>query len=363
MSTHGVAKGLAAMLVIVVGLAANRADAASYEQALDAAGSDFAATLNRELKPGEGAWIAPFQDEEARVACEPMSSHLTHGFRSALNAYKEKFDLGFVVSAERDPTVTRVAVAGWWSQIGPGRVGLRLVMGDVQGGKMDFLDLGRVEFDAASLPGKASQCLLSFTDVERQITAVSLSKVRDAPASLANTVHKLETGDKVWVAARITSPGKEQWYVVDLPPAEGLPEDLARRRGFVYGIIAPEKEPQRAREPFLPSGTWNGRYFYPKGRRDDPVPFTVELEVDGDRIEGHMSEVATFGDKSSPYLYADISGRVGKDNTVTFRKTYDGTGGVSHSVDYKGRYDPNRQRIGGTWTLKTSSGAFEMSLK
>lgn len=82
--------------------------------------------------------------------------------------------------------------------------------------------------------------------------------------------------------------------------------------------------------------TWKGSYAYVDGR--PPVHFTLTLTTKGKAISGRIVEEATFGDGSSDKLVADISGTA-FGYEVKFNKTYDGTGGQSHTVVYRGALD------------------------
>ena len=74
-----------------------------------------------------------------------------------------------------------------------------------------------------------------------------------------------------------------------------------------------------------------------------------------------MSEPNTFGDKTSKNLYASLTGAV-SGNDIQWVKTYDGTGGVSHSVTYQGKIDRKAGKIVGKWQIKADwSGPFELS--
>ena len=106
----------------------------------------------------------------------------------------------------------------------------------------------------------------------------------------------------------------------------------------------------------LLSGRWEGSYGYRDGRA--PVPMAVDFRVQGGELGGTSSEVNTFGDGAGP-LTADLSGNV-RGNTVRFVKTYDGSGGQTHSVTYVGVLDVNAGRIRGTWSLAQLRGVFSL---
>jgi hypothetical protein len=92
---------------------------------------------------------------------------------------------------------------------------------------------------------------------------------------------------------------------------------------------------------------WEGQYFY-ADRNDPPVPFKMDLEINGNGVRGRISEPATFGDRSSPQLFANLTGIL-HGRTLSFTKTYDGTGGQTHSVQYSGDISQDGQNIAGQW--------------
>jgi hypothetical protein len=105
---------------------------------------------------------------------------------------------------------------------------------------------------------------------------------------------------------------------------------------------------------------WNGRYFYPDNR--PPVPFSLRLRVaPNGAVSGSTEEPATFGNGTSPKLYAGIVG-VLQGSSLQFTKTYDGTGGVRHSVEYSGSVSADATSMSGTWRVRDFSGRFEAVL-
>jgi hypothetical protein len=109
------------------------------------------------------------------------------------------------------------------------------------------------------------------------------------------------------------------------------------------------------------SGTWNGKYSYQVSSGMREVPFTLQITVRSTSISGRTTEPATFGDKSSPNLYANVVGVV-EGRRVRMVKTYDGTGGQTHSVYYEGILDPGAMTISGTWIIADrASGEFRVS--
>jgi len=109
------------------------------------------------------------------------------------------------------------------------------------------------------------------------------------------------------------------------------------------------------------SGLWKGSYSYSNGNQP-PVNFTVSFAASG--CSGRSEEPNTFGNKSAPKLFANLScsdpalvpGRL-----ITINKTYDGTGGVSHSVIYSGTVSADMRTISGRWAVNNARGNFTMS--
>jgi hypothetical protein len=107
------------------------------------------------------------------------------------------------------------------------------------------------------------------------------------------------------------------------------------------------------------NGTWSGAYR--DWSQGGLVPFEITIRVgtpisDYADITGSVAEPATFGNREQAWLRATIAGQVRRD-TIEFVKTYDGTGGVDHSVTYRGELDRDNGLILGRYTI--SSGASE----
>lgn len=104
-------------------------------------------------------------------------------------------------------------------------------------------------------------------------------------------------------------------------------------------------------------GTWEGTYYYPDRKRPG-VPFILELASKGTSISGKISEPNTFGDPGAKFLYAHVAGII-EGTKLRFVKTYDGTGGQSHSVYYEATLDPGTMTISGVWVISDRwSGQF-----
>lgn len=105
------------------------------------------------------------------------------------------------------------------------------------------------------------------------------------------------------------------------------------------------------------SGVWQGVYW---GAATQATTFQATLDdKPGPAFSGSIVEPNTFGNTESPFLLATVDGAV-RAGRVTFLKTYDGTAGASHTVNYDGRIISDR-RIVGTWQIDGTSGQFELA--
>lgn len=105
-------------------------------------------------------------------------------------------------------------------------------------------------------------------------------------------------------------------------------------------------------------GAWFGAYAY--GTRAASVPASVPFKltitsINGLKFEGLMSEPATFGNRTSGFLFAKVTGTVDGPR-VRYTKTYDGTGGVTHSVNYQGVLDRQAGALRGDWSIESPNG-------
>jgi hypothetical protein len=105
------------------------------------------------------------------------------------------------------------------------------------------------------------------------------------------------------------------------------------------------------------TGQWNGQFSYP--RLLDPTPFVAILIEQGARFSGTIDEPCTGGPHIGGRLCATVDGR--RDGSaVLFTKTYDGTGGWTHSVSYEGLLNGDGTEIEGRWKTWGWSGRFLM---
>jgi hypothetical protein len=107
------------------------------------------------------------------------------------------------------------------------------------------------------------------------------------------------------------------------------------------------------------SGKWNGTYFYPN---DGMASVDFELKMvhtAGDKLTATVKEPNTFGPNPAqePHLYAKCKGSFdGAARKLSWTKTYDGTDGISHSVEYTGDLSEDGKAVEGTWTIKDDGG-------
>jgi hypothetical protein len=106
------------------------------------------------------------------------------------------------------------------------------------------------------------------------------------------------------------------------------------------------------------AGDWQGGYISSDGA--DVNTFNVKLAQAGGAISGTIYEVNAFGDTSRAlFLTSTFNGTV-SGRQVRFTKTYDGSGGASHSVTYSGTLEANNRRVRGTYNASGATGTFEM---
>jgi hypothetical protein len=105
------------------------------------------------------------------------------------------------------------------------------------------------------------------------------------------------------------------------------------------------------------TGVWSGYYGY--DGQSGRVPFQAKLAAAGATFAGTTIEPNTFGEPTTMFLTANVVGQA-SNGAVSFIKTYDGTGGQTHSVSYRGTLTANSQCVAGTWTIDAISGPFQV---
>ncbi|MBC6982129.1 hypothetical protein [Caulobacter sp. 17J80-11] len=106
------------------------------------------------------------------------------------------------------------------------------------------------------------------------------------------------------------------------------------------------------------TGVWNGRYSYDGPYA--PGDFVAVLFETGGHVGGTTHEPDWTGATADRLLYATVEGaRQGAD--VRFVKTYDGSGGQTHTVRYTGVLSACGAEIEGAWSIPGAcSGRFLM---
>ncbi len=96
------------------------------------------------------------------------------------------------------------------------------------------------------------------------------------------------------------------------------------------------------------TGVWQGLYSYPG--KGEPVSFVATLIEAGSMVCGTTHETCATTDASRQTLYAMLQGTRGG-SSVNFTKSYDGSAGWTHHVDYEGRLNPDATEIEGVWQI------------
>lgn len=135
---------------------------------------------------------------------------------------------------------------------------------------------------------------------------------------------------------------------------------LAMASPPIVGVHAADTGPQlaQANSAGKMNGEWIGRYLY--GDRNEQVNFFASLRAEGGGFRGWIVEPNTFGATNARYLSANVTGTISPDGQVEFVKTYDGTGGQTHSVRYRGQMGADGA-IRGQWTIPPNArGGFTL---
>jgi hypothetical protein len=112
-----------------------------------------------------------------------------------------------------------------------------------------------------------------------------------------------------------------------------------------------------AQSAVAPNGVWVGYYGY--GDRADTVQMQVKFTARGSSFTGFSIEPNTFGDEGVLFLTANIQGVTDADG-ADFTKTYDGTGGQSHSIEYTGAFTQGGRCLEGKWRIAATVGPFKI---
>ncbi len=114
------------------------------------------------------------------------------------------------------------------------------------------------------------------------------------------------------------------------------------------------------------TGVWHGLYTYTSHAHLPESHFICVLIDNGNRLSGTIHEVMNHAQGTPTEVFALIDG-AHRGGYVTFLKTYDGTGGRTHSVSYAGDLSGDQDEIEGEWRVDgrygVSTGRFLMIRK
>ena len=127
------------------------------------------------------------------------------------------------------------------------------------------------------------------------------------------------------------------------------PGNLMRRSSVVVLLLL--SAGAFAEEPADLSGVWIGAYEYGSEADRQKVEFSVVIEQKHQVVLGRLIERQTFGGEDAVGLSATVSGVVSGSHAALV-KTYDGSGGQSHSVAYELAFDPLHGTLTGTWSIE-----------
>jgi hypothetical protein len=106
------------------------------------------------------------------------------------------------------------------------------------------------------------------------------------------------------------------------------------------------------------TGIWHGLYSYP--RFYEPVYFVATLIAFGDTFSGTTHEAAEGRAGAPLKSFAQLEGNL-TGQAISFVKTYDGSAGRNHAINYEGTLSGDGMEIEGTWQIPHQwSGRFLM---
>ena len=200
---------------------------------------------------------------------------------------------------------------------------------------------------------------IQFTLIQDGATLVGFSKEpntfgeRREPwlhAVLKGTVDK-DTGKFTFTKTYDGTAGPSHDVAYSLEPTkDGKKAEGTWAIGDFNGKVLLEKVALTRSGPF--SGVWLGSNAYPEDSKLEPVKFKMIAIQHGKLVTGVMKETNTFGNKDEPWLHSTFRGHFDeKTGKLTFTKTYDGTAGVDHDVEYSGEPTKDRKKVEGAWTV------------
>jgi hypothetical protein len=103
------------------------------------------------------------------------------------------------------------------------------------------------------------------------------------------------------------------------------------------------------------TGVWHGLYTYGSHPFMPESHFVCVLIDNGGRLSGTIHEVMNQYRAAPTEAFALVDG-AHCGGHVTFLKTYDGTGGVSHRVSYAGTLICDGEEVEGDWRIEGRHG-------
>ena len=319
--------------LLVLTLAGQSALARSLDDALALIGAPLMGHIAQALKKGDmpqGAQIgiAHFADA-AGVSCEPLAGILKDGIRGSLTQYAsmQAHDVALV----ENPELGKVAamVSGRWRVDAAGDIQLTVRLGDVR--DMSFKNIGieKITFSRDALSADGRRCLLAYQPVERSVELKSPVSVRSSPTPMGTRVDRLAPGAKIWVSARVTSTGGENWYVVRLSDDDTMPVGMRKRQGFVYDMVIPF-DPNRDIDVHELDATFVTTKMakvriYPTARSKelDRLEEGAEVQVTGKIVDKNWYRVVWRDDDA--YVYGDFVKEIDAAEITAWRAVRDAT--------------------------------------
>jgi hypothetical protein len=148
----------------------------------------------------------------------------------------------------------------------------------------------------------------------------------------------------------------------DMEAFIGVPVQWDDRETFV--ILEPQKDTIKKITKFLQtykpdidhiSGLWLGYYEYQTGVTLSRVAFSIVLKRDYQMVTGKSIEAQTFGAPTKDGLTAHFIGNF-VDGKLFMMKTYDGSGGQSHSFSNHLTLNEKAKTLTGTWAQSKNWG-------
>jgi hypothetical protein len=130
---------------------------------------------------------------------------------------------------------------------------------------------------------------------------------------------------------------------------------LAAALALAIGMASPADARTKRPQPTAAfEGAWSGAYY----QGGVATPFALTLARDG-TCAGVITETVSDGPKRATFS-CSITSQNGA-RLLRLTKTYDGTGGWSHDVEYVGALSPDGRFVAGHWANAGFGELFHMS--